>query len=264
MSKRSRFFSSSNPFLTENNYAKSTQEPTTTTKTSEGGGSFSLDSKAEHMTVKGAINKTFLLTGILLLTAFLGAYLASMMVMWVGIIGGLVSLLVAYFRPKTAPITAPLYAAFEGLALGTISLLYANFFYEGIVFNAIMLTLLALGVMLTLYRTGVIKATKKFRAVVTTATGAIMMLYVVNIVMHMFGGGLPYLHQMHPIGIGISLLIIGVACLNLILDFDQFEKGEQMRAPIHMEWLSAMGLLVTLIWLYLEILRLLAMFSSSD
>ena len=118
--------------------------------------------------------------------------------------------------------------------------------------------------MLTLYKTGVIKATKKFRAVVTTATGAIMMIYVVNIAMHMFGSGLPYLHQMHPIGIGISLLIIGVACLNLILDFDQFEKGEQMQAPKYMEWLSALGLLVTLVWLYLEILRLLAMFSSSD
>lgn len=258
MSKRSRFFSSSNPLLTENNYAKSTQE------TSVSGGSFTLDGKAEHMTVKGAINKTFILTGILLATAFLGAYLMNFMLIWVGLIGGIVAFMIAYFKPTTAPFTAPLYAAFEGLLLGTISMFYANAFYDGIVFNAILLTMLALATMLVLYRTGVIKPTQKFRSIVTTATGAIMMVYLVNIVMHAFGGGLPYLHQSGPIGIILSLVIIGVASMNLILDFDQFERGEEMRAPVYMEWLSAMGLLVTLVWLYLEILRLLAMFSGRD
>jgi uncharacterized YccA/Bax inhibitor family protein len=256
MSKRSRFFSSSNPFLSENAFAKSTEAPLD---------SFSLgSSKATHMTVSGAVNKSLLLGAILLVSGFLGAMLMNPILMWVGIIGGLVSVCITYFRPTNAPFTAPLYAAFEGLALGTISGIFANALGAGVVINSLLLTMLALFTMLILYRTGIIKPTEKFRSVVTTATGAIAMMYMVNLVMHMFGSGIPYLHEMNFIGVGISLLIIGVASLNLILDFDQFEKGERMQAPVYMEWMAALGLMVTLVWLYIEILRLVAMFSSND
>jgi uncharacterized YccA/Bax inhibitor family protein len=201
---------------------------------------------------------------ILLGTGFVAAMNPNPMLMWVGVIGGLISVLVASFRPNTAPITAPLYAVFEGLALGTISGIFANYLGEGVVINAVLLTLLALFVMLTLYKTGIIKPTEKFKSIVMTATGAIAVIYLVNMVMHMFGSGIPYLHQAGPIGIGISLVVIAVASLNLILDFDQFEKGEQAQAPKHFEWMAALGLMVTLVWLYIEILRLLAMFSSND
>jgi len=257
MSKRGRFFSSSNPFLSDKAYAKSTDAPLD---------NYALgNNKVDHMTVSGAVNKSLMLGAILLVAGFAAAMLMNPLLMWVGIIGGLISVLVAYFRPTSAPITAPLYALFEGLALGTISAIFANALGAGVVINAVLLTMLALFTMLVLYRTGVIKATEKFKSIVTTATGAIAVMYLVNLGMHMFGfGGIPYLHEMNPIGIGISLLVIGVASLNLILDFDQFEKGEQMKAPVYMEWLSALGLIVTLVWLYIEILRLLAMLSSGD
>jgi uncharacterized YccA/Bax inhibitor family protein len=252
MSKRSRFFSSSNPFLSEESYSRSTDN------------SSSLNSSTGHMTVSGAVNKSLILGAILIGTAFFAAINPNPMLMWVGIIGGIVSVLIAYFNPKSAPITAPLYAVFEGLALGTISIMFAKYIAPSIVMNAILLTMLALFTMLILYRTGVIKATEKFRSIVMTATGAIAILYLVSMVLGMFGVQIPYLHQGGPIGIGISLVIVGIASLNLILDFDQFEKGEAYQAPKYMEWMSALGLLVTLVWLYIEILKLLSMLSGKD
>jgi uncharacterized YccA/Bax inhibitor family protein len=255
MSNRNRFLSSSNPFLSDNALEKSADSQSNSGLST---------SNAGHMTVSGAVNKSLIMGAILLGTGFLSATLLNPMLMWIGVIGGLICVLAASFRPNTAPITAPLYAAFEGLALGTISGIYANHLGYGVVANSVMLTLLALFVMLTLYKTGIIKPTEKFKSIVMTATGAIAVIYLVNMVMHMFGSGIPYLHEMNPIGIGISLLIIAVASLNLILDFDQFEKGEQMQAPKHYEWLAALGLMVTLVWLYIEILRLVAMFSGRD
>jgi uncharacterized YccA/Bax inhibitor family protein len=255
MSKRSRFFSSSNPFLSDSAIERSTNSVNETQL---------VQGRAGHMTVSGAVNKSLIMGAILLGTGFVAAMNPNPMLLWVGVIGGLISVLVASFRPNTAPITAPLYAVFEGLALGTISGIFANYLGEGVVINAVLLTLLALFVMLTLYKTGIIKPTEKFKSIVMTATGAIAVIYLVNMVMHMFGSGIPYLHQAGPIGIGISLVVIAVASLNLILDFDQFEKGEQAQAPKHFEWLAALGLMVTLVWLYIEILRLLAMFSSND
>ena len=118
--------------------------------------------------------------------------------------------------------------------------------------------------MLFFYKTGIIKVTEKFRSGVIMATGAIFVVYILSWVLGFFGINIPYLHEGGLMGIGISLLIIGVAALNLLLDFDNFEKGEQYGAPKYMEWFSAMGLLITLVWLYVEILRLIAMFSSSD
>ena len=255
MSKRSRFFSSSNPFLSDSAIERSTNSVNETQL---------VQGRAGHMTVSGAVNKSLIMGAILLVTGFFSAINPNPMFMWVGVFGGLISVLIASFRPTTAPITAPLYAVFEGLALGTISGIYAKVLYPGVVINAVLLTMLALFTMLVLYRTGIIKPTEKFKSIVMTATGAIAVIYLANMVMHMFGSGIPYLHQMNPIGIGISLLVIAVASLNLILDFDQFEKGEQMQAPKYFEWMAALGLMVTLVWLYIEILRLVAMFSSND
>jgi uncharacterized YccA/Bax inhibitor family protein len=257
MSNRNRFFSSSNPFLSDSALERSAQSNSTS----------GISASAGHMTVSGAVNKSLIMGAILVGVGFWAAANASpqnMWLAWVGIIGGLISVLVANFRPVSAPIAAPLYAAFEGLALGTISGIYADYLGSGVVINSVLLTLLALFTMLTLYRTGIIKPTEKFKSIVMTATGAIAVIYLANMVLHMFGTGIPYLHQMNPIGIGISLLVIGVASLNLILDFDQFEKGEQVQAPKHYEWLAALGLMVTLVWLYIEILRLVAMFSGRD
>lgn len=257
MSNRNRFFSSSNPFLSDSALEKSAQSNSTS----------GISASAGHMTVSGAVNKSLIMGAILVGVGFWAAANASpqtMWLAWVGVIGGLISVLVANFRPGSAAIAAPLYAAFEGLALGTISGIYANILGPGVVINSVLLTLLALFTMLTLYRTGIIKPTEKFKSIVMTATGAIAVIYLANMVLHMFGTGIPYLHQMNPIGIGISLLVIGVASLNLILDFDQFEKGEQVQAPKHYEWLAALGLMVTLVWLYIEILRLVAMFSGRD
>ena len=118
--------------------------------------------------------------------------------------------------------------------------------------------------MLALYKTGLITVTQKFRAGVTMAVGAVMLLYLVNIVLHLFGISIPFLHDGGPIAIGISAVIIVIACLNLLLDFDNFDKGEQAGAPKYMEWYFGMGLLFTIVWLYLELLRLLSFFMGED
>lgn len=167
-------------------------------------------------------------------------------------------------KPTVAPITAPLYALVEGVLVGGVSYMYAMYLGAGIVFNALMLTILCLVSMLAAYKTGLIKPTEKFRSMIVTATGAIMMIYLVNMVMNLFGASIPYLHGTGLMGIGISLFIIAIAVLNLILDFDNIEKGAKSGAPKYMEWVCALGLLVTLVWIYLEILRLLAIFSSND
>jgi len=151
----------------------------------------------------------------------------------------------------------------EGFFGGAVSLLYASLM-DGIIFHAVTLTLGVFFLMLFIYKTGLIKVTNKFRTGVIMATGAVFLVYMVAIVLRLFGINMPFLHDTGPIGIGISLVIIGIASLNLLLDFDFFEKGAQHRAPAYMEWFAAMGLIITLVWLYLEILRLLAIFNSSD
>jgi uncharacterized YccA/Bax inhibitor family protein len=252
-----RFTTSSNPFLNDSRMER------TASSTHQGEGFNFVDSS--FMTVNGAVNKSFILAGLLVLTAFFAAYSMNPILMWVGLGGGIISFFVAFFRPKTAPVSAPLYTIFEGLFLGTISAVYASVFGSGVVVNSVLLTILALVTMLALYRSGIIRPTKRFYAIVTTATAAIAVTYLVNIGLHAFGfSGVPYLHTMTPMGIIISLVIIAVACLNLIIDFHQFERGEALELPKHYEWLSAMGLIVTLVWLYLEILRLVAMFSGED
>jgi len=254
MSRRRSFFESSNPVMKEDAYQKAASG------TLDGD---MIQVEGEKMTVSGAVNKTFILTGIMVLTAIVGFSMPNQLFLWGGAIGGLIIVLIASARPQNAPILAPIYAALEGLFVGTISAMYASLF-NGIIFQAVTLTIAVLFIMLFLYKSGIIKVTKQLRTGVIMATGAVFVLYLVNIVLSLFGINMPFLHEGGLIGIGISLLIVGIAAFNLLLDFDNFDKGEQYGAPGYMEWFSAMGLLITLVWLYIEILRLLAMISSSD
>jgi uncharacterized YccA/Bax inhibitor family protein len=252
MSNRNRFLSSSNPLVSTERYTNSKEQSTSTDGV---------------MTIKGAVNKTFILAAVLLATAVFSWQYSfanqTMALFYTGLIGGLVSFFITYFSPRNAMIFAPLYAAFEGLLLGALSVMVAAKFGKGspalggIVLNAIMLTMLCLGAMLAAYKTGLIRPTEKFKSVVVTATMSIAFVYLGSMVMGMFGVQVPYLHEGGIIGIGLSLVIVTIAALNLILDFEQFEVGEERQAPKYMEWVSAMGLLVTLVWLYVEILRLL-------
>ncbi len=217
----------------------------------------------EVMTVQGAVNKSIMLGVLLVATALVSFNFPNPLLIWGGLIGGLILVFVAVFKPQHSGKIAPAYAVLQGLVVGGISALYGAM-YDGIIFQAISLTMAVFFIMLFIYKTGIIKVTQKFRAGVVMATGAILVVYVINFVMNLFGSGLPYLHEGGTVGILISLVIVGVAALNLLLDFDNFDKGEEAKAPIHMEWFAAMGLIITLVWLYLEILRLLAMLYGRD
>lgn len=222
---------------------------------------------APVMTARGAVNKTFGLLAIVLLTGtFSWTFAASnpemaQTISIGGAIAGFITALIIIFKQTTAPYLAPLYAVFQGLFLGAISMFFESMF-EGIVLQAIMLTVAVLLVMLGLYKTGVIKVTEKFKMGVFAATGAVALIYLLTFVLGFFGVQIPYIHGSGTFGIIFSGVVIVIAALNLVLDFDFFEKGEQMQLPQYMEWYGAFGLMVTLIWLYLEILRLLAKLRS--
>jgi len=220
-------------------------------------------STGELMTVNGAVNKSFILFGIMLFGAAIGAMFPMPVLLLPYVIAGAIVYFITSSKPSRAPSMAPLYAIIEGLLVGTISVIYAAAF-DGIVVNAASLTFAILFMMLALYKSGLITVSQKFRAGVTMAVGAVMLLYLVNIVLYMFGISIPFLHDGGPIAIGISGVIIVIASMNLLLDFDNFEKGEGQGAPQYMEWYYGMGLLFTLVWLYLEILRFLSFFMGDD
>lgn len=251
---KNRFTRSTNPFMRESAYQNAADEPLDANM-GQGG------VLADSMTVQGAINKTFILTALLMVTSVFSFANPSPTLMWGGAIGGLIVVVIAAFRPRSSPVLAPVYALLEGLFVGSISAFYAGEF-SGIVFNAVMLTVATLFMMLFIYKSGIIKVTNKLRTGVMMATGAVALVYVLSWVLGMFGIQVPFLHEGGTLGIVISAVIIGVAALNLLLDFDNFEKGEQYGAPKYMEWFSAMGLLITLVWLYIEFLRLLSILSS--
>jgi uncharacterized YccA/Bax inhibitor family protein len=167
------------------------------------------------------------------------------------------------FRPLWARFTAPVYALVEGVVVGALSHLYEAEF-DGIVFQAAVGTVGVLAVMLFLYATRIIKVTDRLRMGIVMATGAIFLVYLVNAVLRLFGTDVPFLHDTGAIGIAISLFIIGVAAFNLLLDFDFTEKAAAARAPKELEWYAGFGLLVTLVWLYIEMLRLLAILQGRD
>ena len=237
---------------------------------------FDRQSGTNLMTVSGTVNKTGLLLLLLVLSSSVTWNMIAtgrvnpMVCMWGGLIGGIVLALITYFKMTWAPVTAPLYAIVKGIFVGGVSIVYATMFGpqgiagtgSSIVTHAVLLTFGVLFSMLAAYRFGIIRATAKFRTGIFAATGAIMLFYLVALVLGMFGVNIPHLHQATPLGIGISVFIIIIAALNLILDFDLIETGANQGAPKYMEWFGAFALLVTLIWLYIEILRLLAMLAS--
>ena len=214
------------------------------------------------MTIGGTVNKTALATAILLMTATYTWNLGPAdprvaMLTMVGVIGGLVMAIATVMRKEWAPYTTPGYAALEGLALGGISIGFESR-YPGVVSQAVFLTFGTLGALLVAYRSGLITPTENFKLGVFAATGGIGMVYLIGMVMSFFGAGIPLIHGSGPIGIGFSVVVVGVAALHLVLDFDFIEQGAERRVPKYMEWYGAFGLLVTLVWLYLELVRLLA------
>ena len=221
----------------------------------------------ERMTLQGSINKSFLLLVVLLAGAFwpwsqymtTGDASVVTVPLMVGVFGGLILGMIISFKANLAPVLSIPYAALEGLALGSFSALLERR-YPGIAIQAVGLTFAVFAVMLVAYKLNIIRATARFRAVVIGATGAIALVYVVSMVLGLFHVQAPLmvLNSSTPLGIIISLVIVGVAALNLILDFDFIESGAAQGAPRYMEWYAAFGLLVTMVWLYLEILRLLS------
>jgi len=228
------------------------------------------DTGSGVMTINGTINKI----GVLLLLVIAAAAYTWKMITGenpgnagtmaiVGAIGGFIMAMVTVFRPQSSAFTAPVYAILEGLFLGALSSII-NRAYPGVAFQAVLLTIGTLFTMLFLYRSGRIRATPKFRRGVMMATGAVFFAYLISWIFSLFGMPVGYMHSSGPLGILISLVIIVIAALNLIMDFDFIERGASMGAPRYMEWYGAFGLMVTLIWLYIEFLRLLSRFAGRD
>lgn len=219
-------------------------------------------SSAAAMTINGTVNRA----GFLILLVIAAAWFswsrsapgtAGNPWIAVGALGGFVVALVTIFKKSIAPVTAPIYAVLEGLFLGGLSAIFEVRF-PGIAAQATFATFGTLAGLLVAYRTGIIKATENFKLGVFAATAGIAILYLVSFVLGFFGKSIPYIHESGPIGIGFSVAVVIIAALNLVLDFDFIENGAAMGAPKYMEWYAAFGLLVTLVWLYIEILRLLS------
>jgi uncharacterized YccA/Bax inhibitor family protein len=219
------------------------------------------------MTIDGTVNKS----AILLLCAFLTATITwklfhdgnpyTFTIMGTGAIGGFIVALVTAFKKEWSGVTAPIYALLKGCFLGGISVILEQMF-PGIVIQAMGLTFGVFFCLLLAYKSGYIRASESFKKGVVAATGAIALVYLVSFVLSFFNMSVPYIHEAGLIGIGFSLFVVVIAALNLVLDFDFIEQGTQAQAPKYMEWYAAFGLLVTLIWLYIEILKLLAKLSS--
>lgn len=243
------FNRSSNPLLGESLFSKASAHSGTGT-----------------MTLNGVINKSVIM---LLLMVVTGSYTFKLVYaggsatpfLFGGLIVALIAALVGTFNPKASQYAAPIYALAKGLALGAITAYYSGL-YNGIVLQAVVLTIGVFFFMLFMYRTGVIKPTRKFMMGVAAATGGVFILYLVNMIASLFGFNLP-LFEPNLLGIGISLVIVVIAALNLILDFKFIEDRLAMGAPKYMEWYSSLGLMITLVWLYLELLRLLALLAAS-
>jgi uncharacterized YccA/Bax inhibitor family protein len=224
---------------------------------------------AEAMTLSGTVNKTGILLLLCLMPAawvwqkFSAAQSPEAVYPYMigGAIGGFVVALVTVFKKEWAPLSTPVYAILEGLFLGGISAVFEARF-PGIVIQAVGLTFGTLFGLLMAYKSGLIRATENFKLGIVAATGGIALVYLAGFVLGFFGVSIPYIHGSGLIGIGFSLFVVVIAALNLVLDFDFIEQGAAMGAPKYMEWYGAFGLLVTLIWLYLEILRLLAKLRS--
>lgn len=252
------FEKSSNPILKEKTFSKESAFSTT-----------------QSMTVKGTIEKTGLLLFIVIISAMYTWKMffnsgdlenaMSSMTGWImaGALGGFAVAIAIIFMKKYSGFLAPVYAMLEGLFLGAISALFESM-YPGIVMNAVLGTFVTFLLMLFAYRTGLIKVTEKFKSIMFIATSAVAVMYLISWIGSMFGLEMSFIHGNSLMSIGISLVIIVIAALNLLLDFDMIEKAATMGAPKYMEWFGAFGIMVTLIWLYLEILRLLSKIQSRN
>jgi uncharacterized YccA/Bax inhibitor family protein len=221
------------------------------------------------MTLQGTVNKTALLLFVLFLPA---AYVWNLFnstqdfatvapLFYIGLIGGLITAIILVFKKNLAPYLAVLYAGFEGLAMGGLSALM-NAAYPGIVIQALLLTFGICFVLLLIYTLRIIKPTENFKLMVGAATGGIALFYLASFVLSFFNIRVPLIHDNSLWGILFSLFVVGIASLNLVVDFDFIEQGAARKAPKYMEWYGAFGLMVTLIWLYVEILRLLSKLRS--
>lgn len=227
--------------------------------------------RSDTMTVQGTVNRT----GFLLVLAFASAAwtwsiffstgdpAAVMPWMWGGMIGGLILALVTIFWQKGARFTAPLYALAEGLFLGGISA-FVEQMYPGVPLTAVGLTFGTLAVLLVGYTTRVLRATPKFTRGIVMATGAVALVYLASWLLGMFGVAIPFIHGNGLIGIGFSLVVVVIAALNLVLDFAFIEDASEAGAPKYLEWYGAFSLMLTLVWLYIELLHLLMKLQSRD
>jgi uncharacterized YccA/Bax inhibitor family protein len=228
--------------------------------------------RSTTMTVQGTVGKTFLLLAILSATALwawnaTGSGQFPPALLGISAIGGFIVALITISKPSVAPWTAPIYAALEGLFLGALSQIVEmgmaaraarhGLVAPGIAMQAVILTCGVMFVMLFVYQTGLIRVTEKLKAGIVMATGALCAFYLVAILMRLFGAQMPLIWSSTWPGIGFSVLVVGLAAFNLLLDFDFIEQASQYESPKYMEWYGAFGLIVTLVWLYLEILRLL-------
>lgn len=228
------------------------------------------NSNEEIMTINGAINKAIILSLILMLSALVSVYFVLARniellypAVMVSSIGALILGIIMTFKKEMAKTFSILYAILEGVAIGGISFIF-NAVYEGIVAQAVFFTSVDLLIMLLLYKFRIIKVNDKFRSVIFGATLCIAIVYFINFILGFFKMSVPFLTDSSPIGIVISVVIVAIASFNLLLDFDFIERGANMNMPKYFEWYSAFGLLVTLVWLYLEILRLLSKIKSRD
>jgi uncharacterized YccA/Bax inhibitor family protein len=221
-----------------------------------------VSTSTSRMTLQGTINRSISAVAICVIAAFISWQLSYNSV-WMGplmgggVFGGLIVALITIFKKSWAPLTTPLYALFQGAALGAISNVFQAQ-YSGIVFQAVGLTFGVLFLMLTIYRAQLIRVTDRFRIGMTAAIGSIFLVYLVGFILSFFGMAIPLIHESGPIGIIFSMVVVGVASFSLLLTFDSIEKGASANLPKYMEWYCAFGLLVTLIWLYMEILNLLS------
>jgi len=233
---------------------------------------FGYGTRSDSMTMQGTVVKTFVLLLCAMLTAGYtwikffqsGANPDSVTtLMWVGVLGGFALAIVTTFKKEWAPVTSIFYALFEGLFIGALSAILEHQF-KGIAIQAAGLTFGVLFTMLAVYQAGWIQVTDKFRFGVVAATGGIALFYIISLGLSFFGIQIPYLFGNGLIGIGFSVLVVGLAALNLVLDFDFIEKGVRANVPKYMEWYGAFALMVTLVWLYIEVLRLLSKLRSRD
>ena len=221
------------------------------------------------MTVQGTVNKIILLGGTVIATAaaswfFFASNPALIMPLAIGgAIAGFVIALILAFKQHLAPTLAPLYAIVEGVFVGAITLVFESM-YPGIGLSAVLLTFAILAGMVGLYKAGVIRATPTFKRTIMAATAGVAIFYLVAMVLRMFSIEMPLIYDNSWFGIGFSLFVVGLAAFNLVLDLDMIEQGAEYGAPKYMEWYCAFGMIVTIVWLYIEVLRLLSKLSSRD